>query len=168
METMGTTETIVRHRDEGSATWAFNGLATTKASRGETGGAFALVEHLLSPAANPPMHVHGDEEESFYVLDGEIEFEVDGALVHARPGSFLLAPRGSEHRFRVLTETARMLVLVSAPGGEPRGGVTGLFEAVGEPARARVLPEPSAPDPAAVAAVAAACGIELTGPPAAS
>ncbi len=164
----GPAATFVRHRDEGRATWMLNGLVVTKATVDETGGAFGLMEQLLSPAANPPLHVHTDEEESFYVLDGELELEVDGAFVHARPGTFAFVPRGVVHRFRVLTDTARVLVFASAPGGAPGGGVEEFFEAVGEPAAAPVLPVPSPPDLDLVAAAAALCGIELLGPPAAS
>lgn len=160
--------TLVRRRDEGRATWMLNGLVVTKATVAETGGAYGLMEHLLTPAANPPLHVHTDEEEGFYVLDGELELEVDGARVHAVPGTFALVPRGAVHRFRVLTDTARVLVLASAPGGAPGGGVEAFFDAVGEPAPAPVLPEPAAPDLGVVGAAAARCGIELLGPPAAS
>lgn len=160
--------TFVRHRDEGAASWMLNGLVVTKATVAETGGAYGLMEHLLTPAANPPLHVHTDEEEGFYVLDGEIELEVDGDLVHAAPGTFALVPRGAVHRFRVLSETARVLVLASAPGGAPGGGVEAFFDAVGEPAPAPVLPEPAVPDLGVVGAAAARFGIELLGPPAAS
>ena len=76
------TSTIIRERDEGEATWFFNALVTTKASTAETGGAYSLTEHLVTAASNPPMHVQVDEDEAFYVLEGEIEFEVDGDEAH--------------------------------------------------------------------------------------
>lgn len=159
-------ETIVRHRDEGTATWFLNSLVSTKADLGETRGAYALMEHLLTPAADPPMHVHGDEEEAFYVLDGEIEFEVDGLVARAVAGTFALAPAGRPHCFRVLTPTARMLVLSSAPGGATNGGSEAFFRAAGSPATAPVLPAPEAPDPVRLTALAAEHGIEILPPPA--
>ncbi len=158
-------QTIVRHRDEGRATWMLNGLMLTKATVEETGGAFGLMEHVLTSACNPPVHVQTDEEECFYVLDGEIEFEVDGAKVDARPGTFALVPRGAVHTFRVLTETARVLVIASAPGGAPGGGLESFFLDVGEPASAPVLPVPAAPDHAHLLDSAERHGIELLGPP---
>jgi quercetin dioxygenase-like cupin family protein len=139
-------ETVVRHRDEGRATWMLNGLMLTKATAAETGGAYALMEHLLTPASNPPMHVQTEEEEGFYVLDGEVDFEVDGAVVHATPGTWAFVPRGAAHTFRVLTETARVLVIASAPQGAPNGGLEQFFLEVGSPAPAPVLPAPAAPD----------------------
>lgn len=159
-------ETIVRHRDEGTATWFLNSLVTTKAESAETHGAYCLMEHLLTPAANPPMHVHADEEEGFYVLDGEIEFEVDGVVGIARPGTFALAPAGKPHTFRVLTDTARALVITSAPAGNTNGGAASFFRAAGRPATAPVLPELEAPDPVRLTALAADHGIEILPPPA--
>jgi quercetin dioxygenase-like cupin family protein len=158
--------TIVRHRDEGTATWFLNSLVATKADLSETRGAYALMEHLLTPDADPPMHVHADEEEAFYVLDGEIEFEVDGEIARAVPGTFALAPAGRPHRFRVLTPTARMLVLTSAPAGATNGGAEAFFRAAGTPATAPVLPAPEAPDPVRLTALAADHGIEILPPPA--
>ena len=92
-------ETVVRHRDDGQATWFVNGLVTTKATVDETGRAYGLAEHLVSAASNPPVHIHADEDEAYYVLDGEMEFEVDGVCTVARPGSYALAPHGRPHTF---------------------------------------------------------------------
>jgi quercetin dioxygenase-like cupin family protein len=161
-------QTIIRHRDEGRATWFLNALMTTKAETAETGGAYCLMEHLLTADANPPVHLQTDEEEAFYLLDGEIEFTVDGEAAIACAGTFALVPRGAAHSFRVLTPTARMLVITSAPQGAPGGGLHHFFEAVGAPATARVLPMPEAPDLERLGRLAATHGIELLGPPAAS
>ena len=113
-----TMETIVRHRNEGDATWFLNALVVTKADYTETGGAYYLMEHLFTAASNPPVHIHQDEEEAFYVLEGELEIEVDGVTSVARPGSFVLAPSGLPHAFRVLSDTARVLSISSAPTRE--------------------------------------------------
>ena len=160
--------TVVRHRDEGPATWTLNGLITTKASHAETGSAYGLMEHVMTSASNPPLHVQTDEEEAFYVVEGEVEFEVDGELLLARPGTFALVPRGATHRFRVMTETARVLVLVSSPEGAPGGGLESFFRRVGEPAPTATVPTPTQPDLEVVGRLAHDCGIELLGPPATS
>lgn len=158
-------EALVRHRDQGEATWFLNSLVTTKATHAETGGAYCLMEHLVTAAANPPMHVQTDEEEAFYVLEGEIEFEVDGAVIPARAGSFAFVPRGAAHTFRVLSPTARMLVIASSPGAAPGGGLHHFFRTAGTPAAARVLPRPEAPDPVALTALAGDHGIDILPPP---
>ncbi len=158
-------ETIVRHRDEGQATWFLNGLMLKKAAYADTGGAYCLMEHRLTAAANPPMHIHCDEEEAFFVLEGEVEIEVDGVTASAAPGSFALLPRRVPHTFRVVSDTARVLVIASAPHGNTNGGAPHFFETVGEPAQAVELPVPQAPDPVALTMAATDHGIQILPPP---
>jgi mannose-6-phosphate isomerase-like protein (cupin superfamily) len=152
------TTTVIRGSDEGQATWFFNALLTTKASMSETGGAYSLTEHLVTAASNPPLHVQVEEDEAFYVLDGEIEIEVDGRVVTATPGTFAFVARGAAHRFRVLTPTARMLVICS---GKPSDNLEEFFVGMGEPATERALPVPAAPDEDRLVALTARMGIEL-------
>ena len=156
--TTQTTSSLVRPAGEGEATYFFNALMTTKASMAETAGAYSLTEHVLTAASNPPMHVQLDEDEAFYVLDGEVEFEVDGEVVPATPGTFAFVARGSAHTFRVLTETARFLVICS---GKPTDNLEEFFVAMGEPAGERVLPEPKAPDLDRLLVLTEQMGIEL-------
>ena len=101
---------------------------TTKAAMPETAGAYSLTEHLVTAASNPPMHVQVDEDEAFYILDGEVEFEVDGQVVTATPGTFAFVARGAAHSFRVLTPTARMLVICS---GKPADNLEDFFLRMG-------------------------------------
>ena len=155
---MQATTTLIRGRDQGEATWFFNALMTTKATMSETDGAYSLTEHLVTAASNPPMHVQVDEDEAFYVLDGEIELEVDGDVVTATPGTFAFVARGAAHRFRVLTETARMLVICS---GKASDNLEDFFLGMGDPATERALPTPSAPDEQRLAVMTARTGIEL-------
>jgi len=156
--TTQTTTSLIRRADEGDATHFFNALMTTKASMAETGGAYSLTEHLATAASNPPLHVQVDEDEAFYVLDGEVEFEVDGEIVRATAGTFAFVARGSAHTFRVLTETARYLVICS---GKPTDNLEEFFVAMGEPATARALPQPKAPDVDKLLVLTDQMGIEL-------
>jgi uncharacterized cupin superfamily protein len=137
------TTTLIRSRDEGQATWFFNALMTTKAAMSETAGAYNLSEHIVTAASNPPMHVQMDEDEAFYILEGEIEFDVDGQVALATPGTFAFVARGAAHTFRVLTDTARMLVICS---GKPADNLEDFFLGMGTPATERELPIPGAPD----------------------
>jgi quercetin dioxygenase-like cupin family protein len=137
------TSTIIRSQAEGEVTWFFNALMTTKAAMAETAGAYSLTEHLVTAASNPPMHVQLDEDEAFYILEGEVEFEVDGRVALAEPGTFAFVARGAAHTFRVLTDTARMLVICS---GKPTDNLEDFFSAMGTPATERALPVPGPPD----------------------
>jgi quercetin dioxygenase-like cupin family protein len=152
------TSTLIRDTGEGPATWFINGLMTTKASMAETGGAYSLSEHVVTAASNPPRHVQTDEDEAFYILDGEVEFEVDGAVSIATPGTFGFVARGAAHTFRVLTPQARMLVICS---GKPVDNLEQFFHTMGEPAAERALPTPAPPDVDRLAALCAQNGIEL-------
>ena len=152
------TTTLIRDRDQGQATWFFNALMTTVASTAETGGAYSLTEHLVTAASNPPMHVQLDEDEAFYILDGEVEFEVDGQVALATAGTFAFVARGAAHTFRVLTDTARMLVICS---GKPADNLEDFFLGMGEPATERALPQPAAPDLDRLMDLSARTGIDL-------
>ena len=150
--------TMIRTTEQGDATWFFNALVTTKATMAETAGAYSLTEHLVTAASDPPMHVQVEEDEAFYVLDGEIEFEVDGEKVLATAGTFAFVARGAAHRFSVLTPTARMLVICS---GKPTDNLEDFFLGMGEPATRRALPTPTAPDEDRLVALCTRTGIAL-------
>lgn len=92
---------------------------TLLATAAETGGAFALVEETVRAGLEPPPHVHTREDEAFYLIDGDVEFQVGERTLRATPGTFVFLPRGVPHAFRVLTPTARLLVLLT-PGGFER------------------------------------------------
>ena len=131
---------------------------TTTAGATETGGAYSLTEHLVTAASNPPMHVQVDEDEAFYILDGTVEFEVDGHVAVAEAGTFAFVARGAAHCFRVLTPTARMLVICS---GKPTDNLEDFFLGMGQPATERVLPVPGPPDVDRLLELTARTGIEL-------
>ena len=81
-----------------------------------TGGAFTLFEEV-PPLADTPLHIHRDEDELFYVLEGEHVFQVGAEEHRVGPGGIVFAPRGLPHsQRRVLPGEGRELVLVT-PGG---------------------------------------------------
>lgn len=80
----------------------------------ETEGRYALVAYTIDYDIAP--HVHLREDESVYVLDGEITVHVGDADHRLVPGSFVFMPRGVPHAITKHTETWRGLS-VSAPGG---------------------------------------------------
>jgi quercetin dioxygenase-like cupin family protein len=81
-----------------------------------SGGAFSLFEEV-PPLADTPLHVHRDEDELFYVLEGEHVFRVGDDEHMLGPGGFVFAPRGVPHsQRRVVPGEGRELILVT-PGG---------------------------------------------------
>lgn len=81
----------------------------------QTSNAFALLEITLPKGAEPPPHIHNNEDESFYVVDGQLSLNVDGSTTILNPGEALFAPRNVPHSFSILTEKATIINLIT-PG----------------------------------------------------
>jgi mannose-6-phosphate isomerase-like protein (cupin superfamily) len=115
---------------EGPAFWVVGDTYTIKADAAATGGGFGLVEASVPPGGGPPPHSHGREDESYWVLEGELLFRTPDRKLRAGPGDFVFLPRGIEHSFtNPGAEPARTLLLVTP------GGFEGFFAEVGVPAR---------------------------------
>ncbi len=87
-----------------------------KAAAAETSGAFTLIETANPPEAGPPLHLHRNVDEAFYVLDGAYDFYCGTERIEAGPGAFVLLPRGVPHRYRTGASGGRVLMFFS-PGG---------------------------------------------------
>lgn len=74
---------------------------SVKADAAATGGAFALLEADEPPGFGPPLHVHRDAAEAFYVLEGEYLILLEDEEVACPAGSFIFIPAGVVHGFRV-------------------------------------------------------------------
>src|SRR5215471_11329116 len=89
------------------------------ASGAQTGDVYALSEIRVSPKNGPPPHIHSREDESFFVLEGEIEFQVGDEKITARGGTFIQGPRGIAHSLKNNTQLpARILGFVTPAGFE--------------------------------------------------
>jgi quercetin dioxygenase-like cupin family protein len=131
----------------------FLGTPTSlRATAATTNGAFGLVEGQLPPGFESPYHVHTNEDEAFYVVEGEMAFIVDGKWTVAGPGTYAFGPRNLPHGFKVVGETPARLLLLCSPGG---------FEGFVNELR---QPEPAPPDMGVLVATAARYGIEILGP----
>jgi quercetin dioxygenase-like cupin family protein len=100
---------------EGQAMSWFTAQFALKASDPQIG----LMELEGSPGVEPPLHVHRNEDEYYYLLDGEVTFHIGQDTYLARAGSLVFLPRAVPHTFTIHTPTARMLLL-NAPGGFER------------------------------------------------
>ena len=90
-----------------------------KAIGEETGEAYALCEITVAPQGGTPPHRHTRENESFYVQEGELEFQIDEHTLIATTGTFLHSPKGQIHRFTNMTaKPAKLLVWVTPAGFE--------------------------------------------------
>jgi mannose-6-phosphate isomerase-like protein (cupin superfamily) len=82
-----------------------------KASGDETAGALSLLEAEEPPGFGPPLHIHHDAAEAFYVLEGEYVMFVDDREVSCPAGSFIFIPAGMRHGFKVGAVPSRKLNL---------------------------------------------------------
>lgn len=82
---------------------------TVKASEKETGGVVSVLENEEPPGFGPPIHVHHDCAEAFYVLAGEYIMNLEDRDVICPAGSFIFIPQGVRHGFRVGDVPSRKL-----------------------------------------------------------
>ena len=141
----------------GEARWWGEGLAVIKATGADPGGQIAILEITEPPGAEAPRHVHRCEDEGFWVLDGDVTFEVGGTTIAATKGDYAFGPRDIPHSYRVGPEGCRMLFIVTPAGFED------LVRKISVPAADRALPpgpqEP--PDTQDLPALLASYGCEL-------
>ena len=146
---------------EGDARWFLGFLITIKSAAETTNGHVAVVEHLGTRGLGSPLHVHRNEDEWFYVTEGELTFWVGGETINAPAGSFVYGPRDVPHTFSVTSDRARFLLVTEPAGFE------GFMRTLSVPAATLTLPPPSLqpPAPELMMATAAEYGIEILGPP---
>ena len=114
--------------------WYSGSLFTFLATGEETQGQFALMEVVARKGNAPPPHLHHREDETFYVLEGEMTFCVGGRTIKATPGTMVFLPRDVVHSFAIESDQMRVLVLLAPAGLEE------WFKEFSVPAPALTLP----------------------------
>jgi quercetin dioxygenase-like cupin family protein len=127
--------------DQGEARWWFGSLAVTKLTAAQTDGLLSIVEVSEPSGAEAPLHVHHREDETFWVLEGEVTFEVGGTTFEASPGDVAFGPRDVPHRYTVGAAGCRMLFILTP------GGFENAIRDLSTPARSRTLPPSHEPPP---------------------
>jgi quercetin dioxygenase-like cupin family protein len=122
------------------------GQVTYKVRGEESGGRMTVFESVIAPGEGPPLHVHANEEETLYVLDGAFRFQLGEELRDAPRGALMFVPRGVPHCFQNTGEEPGTLLITFAPAGMEH-----FFELIGA-------------DPSKFAEAAAQVGMEVVGP----
>lgn len=128
---------LFRHGEEGRKVWAMGVQVTLRAMGEATGGSYAMFEDLVPPGVGNPAHVHTREIETWYMLEGELDWFVGDRTLKARPGDFLHTPRGVPHRFGNGGDRPARMLLTYAPAGFEHW-----FLEIGTPAEAGAPPPP--------------------------
>ena len=149
-------------REEGQSVWFLGTLMTVKATGKETNGAYGLIEQVLPLGFATPFHVHHNEDEAFYLLEGEATFTCGDQAMKAYPGSYIFFPRDIPHWFCTEGDVPARLLQFNFPAG-----LENFFVEAGEPARNMALPPAGPPDVEKMASIAGIYNLEILGPPAA-
>ena len=102
---------------QGKPYWMVDILWVVLAERATTNGSFSLMWQLCPKGSGPGPHYH-DQDEGFFVSEGQITYLADGEQLVAKEGSFVWIPRGTVHSFRVDSDTATLLNLYTPAGFE--------------------------------------------------
>jgi len=129
-----------------------NFAMVVKATGADSGGSFAMLEAAEPPNFGPPLHIHHDCAEAFYVLEGEYRIFIEGEEHRCPAGSFVLIPSGLQHGFRVGDVPSRKLNLY-APAE-----MVGYFDDLSAAISRGVA------DPAKLDQIAERHGMEVVGP----
>jgi quercetin dioxygenase-like cupin family protein len=128
-----------------------NFTMVVKATAADTGAAFSLLEATEPAGFGPPMHIHHDAAEAFYVLDGEYLVFLEDREFTCPAGSFIYIPAGQRHGFRVGNVPSRKLNLYSP------AAMVGYFDEL------KALLASGGPDAARLDEMASRYGMEVVG-----
>ncbi|MBV9386541.1 MAG: cupin domain-containing protein [Chroococcidiopsidaceae cyanobacterium CP_BM_ER_R8_30] len=105
---------------QGTSVSIVGDILTFKAVGEDTNGQYTLVEVQVDPDIGPPLHIHHREDETFYIQEGELEFQLGDQIIIATPGTFLYSPKGHVHRFTNKTNQRAKMLAWYMPAGIER------------------------------------------------
>ena len=119
---------VVRQDEDrfGRPTLSLNGRFDCKVSGQETDGRLSIFDTVRTHKGGPPLHYHHDQDEWFFVREGEFLFQVGEETFRLREGDAILAPRGIPHAFANVSETGRLMIVF-----QPAGSMEAYFRARG-------------------------------------
>jgi quercetin dioxygenase-like cupin family protein len=89
-----------------------------KVSASETVGGLLVIEHAHLQPGGPPLHLHRNQEEWFYVMEGEVAFQVGDQRVQLKAGESVLAPRRVPHAFSSVAASPSRMLIAFCPAGK--------------------------------------------------
>jgi quercetin dioxygenase-like cupin family protein len=127
-----------RAAEAGAMYWGPGDLYRFLVTGAETGGSYFAMEALVPTGGGPPPHIHHNEDETFYIVEGECTIRIGDQTVTARAGDFVNVPRGTVHNFRNDAAAPVRMILTFTPSG-----MEGFFEETLERAFDATLDPPS-------------------------
>lgn len=139
--------------------WFLGTLNRVVATAEDTGGTFGLMEQWAAHGFSPPLHVHHREDSALYLIEGAMTLRLGDDETTLAAGDFAYLPRDIPHTFRVDSDHAWFLEMVT-PGGFEQFHLD-----ASDPAPSATLPPPGPPEISKVTSVIASYDAELIGPP---
>lgn len=84
---------------------------TIKVLTSETNGSYTVLDVIHPPNLGPALHMHPKGPETFYIVDGNYEFVLDGKSIMGKPGDIIFVPTGTPHRFVVGSKGGHAIVI---------------------------------------------------------
>ena len=127
------------------------GQVVFKVRGDQSNGTFTAFETVVGPGDGPPLHMHANEDETLYVLEGQVRFKLGDDLQTGPVGSFVFVGRGTPHTFQNVGEAPARMLIHFSPSGMERffDGFAAL----------------EAPDSGVFARIGAEVGMSVVGPP---
>jgi quercetin dioxygenase-like cupin family protein len=91
------------------------GVTTFKAISGQSGGGLTVIEGVSAPGEGPPLHVHREQDEFIYTLDGTFRVRLGDELIEVLPGSFVFIPRNAPHTWQNVDEGSARFIAALMP-----------------------------------------------------
>lgn len=162
MNTNHSTQMSVRSATVETTSFYMGSLMSFLVKSSQTGNGFCLLEYRSEPGHEPPPHLHIDQDEAIYLLEGELEVYCVGQVTTARAGEALFLPRNQAHAWYVMSPIIRALIMTNP------GGIDEYFEAMSSPATRMELPPMATTyaldDPARAVATGAKHKIKILSP----
>jgi len=137
----------------------FMGIRATIIARGAP-GELTSIELVVPPGAATPTHMHDDDEDSGFVVEGTLRTWCDGEIVNVTAGSWLALPRGKAHALRAVGDTPARVMAVYT-----NTNFADFIMEVGVPTERAQPPPPDPSDLPRLRAIAARHNLQLMGPP---
>ncbi|MDT4912035.1 MAG: hypothetical protein QOC66_1163 [Pseudonocardiales bacterium] len=159
MSTLAGSSVAVSHgSDRTKLLWVGGTVFDVVLDEGQTGGSIALLDQVGIRGDTTPMHVHHNEAEIFYVIEGGITAWSGEDVVRLETGSAIYLPPDQPHAFGIHTATARIITVTSP------AGFANFVRAAGQPVSGDV-PATWEFDIGAIMAAAPQHAIDIVGPP---
>jgi quercetin dioxygenase-like cupin family protein len=156
-----TNERITNMTANADSLWFMNAHLLIHLKQSDNAEGMSIIEHRMAKDFGPPLHVHHQESETFFILEGRFRFQREGQVTEAIKGDTIHMPKDSVHSFRVLSDYGRFLTITNGP-------FENMVRAAARPAEMDALPEqmpPTLEQQQALAQICSAHAIDLLGPP---